>query len=111
MDFDSELAAIQWALRTDCTRVVYVTRKQVRGLVSLMRQGLKNPDHDTRVAVLDLLVGEFTHTITGEPVVSTKSLTSPIASYLINQLKEPNSHPWKLNEHGRSLLAEAEARI
>jgi len=109
-DFDAELAAISWAVQNDCTALIYITQKQIRRLADLMEQGLSRPnDRKLRIAVLRLLVGDAAKMVTGVEVRSTKNLTSPIASYLINQLKTNGSYD--INEHGRWLLREAEARV
>lgn len=110
-EFEAEIEAIQWVIRTDYNRLIYVTQKQIQGLNALLRQGLSTPDREKRIAVVKRLVGAEVRSITGVEVQSTKNLTSPIASYLIEQLKEPNSTPWQLSEHGRWLLHEAEQHI
>lgn len=109
MDFNAELEAIQWVLKTDCTELIYVSRKQVQGLASLMGQEIK--DRDTRIGVLDLLVGDFMYNVFNVIVKSTKNLTSPVASYLISQLRQPNSSPWKLSKHGKWLLENGKQRL
>lgn len=109
-DFEAELAAISWAIHNDCDSLVFVTRKQVRRLVNLMKQGLSRPnDRKLRIEVLRVLVGKATQAVTGVEVKSTTNLTSPIASYLINQLKTNGSY--EINDHGRWLIREAEARV
>lgn len=110
-DFEAELAAMQWVISSDYNKLVYVSQKQVQGLNALLNQGLSDKSRDVRIAVVRRLVGEVAKTITGVEVLSTKNLTSPIASYLIEQLKEPDSIPWRLSEHGRWLIHEAETHL
>jgi hypothetical protein len=110
-EFEIELQAMQWVIRSDYSRIIYVTQRQIQGLNALLRQGLSTPEREKRIAIVKCLVGAEVRQITGIEITSTKNLTSPIASYLIEQLKEPNSTPWKLSEHGQWLLNEAERHI
>lgn len=109
MNLDNELEAIRWALDADCTELIYVTQSQVFGLVSLMRQVLKK--REERIAVLRLLIGDFMEAHFGVTVESTKNVTLPVASYLINQLLEPDSDPWVLSKYGQELLEKAHERV
>lgn len=109
MNLDNELSAIQWNLlaRAD---MVYVTSKQVLGLVSLMQQGLTDTSRETRLNILNLWAGEAMRNITGIDITSTKNLTSPVASFLINLLLDNKEDTWKLSDYGKELIKCSEAR-
>lgn len=110
-EFEAELEAMRWVIHSDYSKMVYVTQKQIQGLNALLNQGLADKSREHRIAVVRVLVGSEAKAITGVAVESTKNLTSPIASYLIEQLKEPDTLPWRLSEHGKWLIHEAEAHI
>jgi len=111
MNIHDEIAAINWELRTNRCRIIYITAKQVGTLANLINQGLEEKTHEHRIGVLRILVGSFMKDLTGYDIVSTKSLTSPVASYLIDQFMVPNVHPRRLSDYGREIIAEAERLI
>lgn len=110
MDIDVELYAIRWNLSSK-TDIIYITKKQVLALVSLMQQGLTDNRRETRIEILSLWAGETVKMVTGVEITSTKSLTSPIASFLINLLVDNTQEGWKISEYGKELIKCSEAYI
>lgn len=108
-DFAAEVAAMDANIRASYNRYIFVTKKQIMFLNSLLREGLESKDRSMKIAVVRLLVEPAVQKIAGVPVTSTKCLTSPIASYLIEQLKERDGYG--LSDHGRWLLKEAELHV
>ena len=102
-----EIEALKQNLLAD-TSLRYVSLPQIGGLNGLIRQGLQHRTREMRLAVLREWAGEAVYRITGEELTSTKNLTSPIATFLINILLEPDSTPWRLTPYGRSLIVETE---
>jgi len=109
MNFDVELDALHANLRAE-NDIIYVTRKQVNGVVGLMRQGLKDDSRNNRIDVLRLMAAEAIKSITGVDLITTKQLTLPTASFLISLLKEPGDD-WILSTYGEEFLSMAEARV
>lgn len=109
MNLDDELEGLHRNLLAR-TEIVFVSDGEVGGVNGLLRMGLKDKSDDMRHKVLNLLVGPAMIRITGIPVHSAKNLTSPVAIFLIDQLREPESKPWRLSEYGRKLLSLAEER-
>lgn len=109
MDFDMELDALHENLRAE-NDIVYVTRKQVNGVVGLMRQGLEDDSRKNRIDVLQLMAAEPIKSITGVNLITTKQLTLPTASFLISLLKEPGDD-WTLSPYGKEFLSLAETRV
>lgn len=107
MNVQAELQAHESNLKTAGGIEPFVTRKQVQGIVSLMRQVI--PDRDERITVLRLIAGGAMMKVAGIEIQSTKNLTGRMASYLIDQLLEPNSTPWKLSDYGRDFLEATKA--
>lgn len=108
-EYEAELAAISWIIRTDySTPVCPATDKQVSGIIRLISQGISDTSRAARIRVLQRLVGPEIKRLKGVELQSTRDLTSPIASYLINQLKDPRSTEWRLSPHGQWLIHEAE---
>jgi hypothetical protein len=110
MNVESELEALKQNLLAD-TSLRYASLPQIGGLNGLIRQGLQHRTREMRLAVLREWAGEAVYRITGEELTSAKNLTSPIATFLINLLLEPDSTPWRLSNYGRSLIAETEKVI
>ena len=110
MNIDNELYAIRWNLSSK-TDVIYITKKQVLALVSLMQQGLTDKSRQTRIDVLSLWAGEAMMTVAGVEITSTKNLTSPIASFLINLLLDSKQEDWSISEYGKELIKCSEARV
>lgn len=110
MDLDNELSAIQWNLLSK-TDIVYISNKQVLALVSLMQQGLTDVCRKTRLGILKLWAGEAMRRIAGVEIASTKNLTSPVASFLINLLLDNKEEEWKISDYGRELVKCSEARV
>lgn len=108
MDIQAELEAHTANLKAVGGIEPYVTQKQVQGIVSLMRQAF--PERDQRIAVLRLIAGPAMQAVAGVEITSTKNLTGRMASYLIEQLREPGSTPWKLSGYGQRLLEAAKAQ-
>ena len=105
-----EIEALKQNLLAD-TSIRYVSLAQIGGLNGLIRQGLENKSRRMRVEVLKEWAGEAIHAITGQEITSAKNLTSPIATFLINQLLEPDSNPWRLTPYGKKLIVETEKVI
>lgn len=110
MDIESELEALKQNLLAD-TRIIYCTPQQIGGLNGLIRKGLENKSRTVRIAVLKRLAGEAMESIHGVPFESSKALTSPAASFLINLLLEPDTRPWELSSYGRNLIMETEKLV
>jgi len=109
MEILVELDALHENLKANPELQPYVTQKQVQGLASLMGQGLEDKSRENRITVLRLLAGPALFDICGVLITSTKNLTGKMASFLIDQLLEPDSNPWRLSEYGRELLSQTEA--
>lgn len=107
MNLETELEALNDNLLAD-TRIIYVTRKQVGGINGLLSMGLEDTSSDMRHAVLNMFAGRAMKRIAGVDVNSATNLTSPVASFLINLLKEDGVEPWQLSEYGRELISLAE---
>jgi hypothetical protein len=113
MDLDAHLEALTDNLKAEHSEIVYVTLGQIRGLNILLKQGLRSQNRGMRIAVLGLLAGPAMKDICNVDIQSSKNLTSPVASFLISLLKDPESpeKDWYLSEYGIELLAAAEKRI
>ncbi len=109
MNLDVELEGLKRNLLSR-TEIVFVSRDEVGGVNGLLRMGLQDKSDEMRHKVLNLLVGPAMLKITGVVVNSARKLTSPVAIFLIDQLREPDSKPWRLSAYGRELLALAEER-
>lgn len=107
MDFELELQGHRRNLRALSDVEPYVTQKQVRSIAMLMGEVL--PGRTDRINVLRLLAGEPMRAVTGVNIESTKNLTGKMASYLINQFKEPESELMELSDYGREFLIRAAA--
>lgn len=111
LNLQDELAGLHDNLTSDC-RLIYISQKQVWAVNSLLSAGLESKSDEVRHEVLDMLVGRAMKVIANVPkVTSAKNLTSPVASFLINQLKEPNSNPWRLSDYGERLLRLCETEV
>lgn len=110
MNLEAELSGLTDNLLAD-TRIIYVTRNQVGGLNGLLNQGLEDKSPDNRHAVLNLLAGTAMLRIAGVKVRSATNLTSPVASFLINILKDNDSTQWRLSDYGKELINQAETRV
>lgn len=107
MDIVAELKAHECNLKAVGGIEPFVTSKQVQAVACLMRQAI--PERTERIAVLKLMAGNAMKSITGIEIQSTKNLTGRMASYIIAQLLDPNSTPWKLSNYGREFLVAAAA--
>jgi hypothetical protein len=111
MNIEDELNAIHQNLLAN-TDLRYVTMKQLGGLNGLIRQGLEHKSRMIRMAVLERWAGEAMKKLWNiEEFDSSKCLTSAGASFLINQLIEPDTHPWELSQYGRELIKETEKLV
>lgn len=111
MNIKEELEALHDNLLAN-TELRYVTMKQLGGLNGLIRQGLENKSRMMRMAVLEKWAGEAMKKLWNiKEFDSSKCLTSSAASFLINQLIEPDTHPWELSQYGRELIKETEKLV
>jgi hypothetical protein len=119
-DLDTEISAITANLEAEHDKVLsagesssmYASQRQLFGLNGLLRKGMKNTDNTTRYAVLDVIAGKAVkHKLGISPIKSSKNLSGPMTSVLINLLLEPESKPWRLSEYGYWLISAAEARV
>lgn len=109
MNIEYELQALHRNLKS-ALGSYYVTRRQVGALVYLMLQGLPDrKDRPLRIAVLREWIGEPMKTLHNIDVQSTKNITGPMASFLIEILSEPNNPEMILSKYGHKLI-EATAR-
>ena len=93
------------------TEIRYISLKQIGGLNGLIRQGLEEKTRDMRILVLREWAGDAMWAIERQVINSTKNLTSPIASFLINLLKEDDSTPWRLSDYGQRLISITEKAV
>jgi hypothetical protein len=110
MEINSELEALRQNLLAD-TSLRYISSKQVGALNGLIRQGLEDKARRMRLNVLREWTGEAMKRIASVEVASTKNLTAPVATFLINLLLEPGSTPWRLSDYGKQLIEQTEKRI
>lgn len=111
LTLDDELEAIYENLvRLD---PYYITEKQVGALASLITMGLTDKTREMRLSVLKLLAEKAMQHFEGDnfEVKSTKNVNGGIASFLIDQLMEPQSKPWRLSSFGKQLISKCEARV
>lgn len=108
-DLDTELEGIHNNLLAQSED--FLSARAMHGLRRLMELGLEDPSHENRVAVLCLIAGRAMRQIFNVEIRSTKNLSQGIAVYLIGLFLEPDTKPWRLNEYGRRLLADCEARV
>lgn len=104
-ELEAQVKAINQAIIAGHYRLIPVSGKQIKFLNALINGGLKNTRH--RIPVIRMLVGDAIKKITGEEFASTKQLTLPVASFLLNQIVDPWTH--SLSSHGQWLLEQAEA--
>ncbi len=108
-ELELEIQAMSANIRAQYCGLTYVSLKQITALNGLLNKGLVSKKRETRIAVVRLLVGPVIKDIVGVDITSTKCLTSPVCSYLIEQLKE--RYGWELSNHGAWLLSEAENAV
>lgn len=109
-DLRTERAALYEAITT-ADHHVYVSQDQVGGLIGLVKQGLKDKSRENRVAVMAYLIGDAVKDTLGVEFRSYKNMSSSVATMLINQLRVPESVPWRLSAYGQRLLSAAEGAI
>ena len=107
-NFDEELQALHDNL--DNIPYVISTLTQAQALAIIMQKGLQDSDRDTRLAVLDVMVGDVTRKNWDFTPGSTKDLPLQMISFLLNILIEPDEDNWELTDYGRKFLKHAEAR-
>ncbi|MGC9385196.1 MAG: hypothetical protein ACP5D6_11405 [Kosmotogaceae bacterium] len=111
MNIEEELEALHDNLLAN-TELRYVSKRQLGGLNGLIRQGLEHKSRMMRMAVLEKWAGKAMKKLWNiEKFDSSKCLTSSGASFLINQLIEPDTHPWELSRYGRELVEETEKLV
>jgi hypothetical protein len=110
MNLDIELQALTQNLLAD-TSIQFITQLQIGGLNGLLSMGLQDKSPETRHAVLRVLAGDAMFKIAGVEVNSAKNLTGPVATFLINILKQLDSSPWRLSRYGTELIAAVESRV
>lgn len=111
MDIDTEVQAIR-KLMLARPEIVYETSNQVGALAGLMTQCLQNKDKGIRIAVLRFIVGDVMWDIAGvKEVNSTKNLTSPAASILIELFRDPTQEKWRASDYARELIGAIEQRV
>lgn len=110
MNIETELEALHENLLAQ-NRNTYVSLSQLGGLNGLIRQGLENKSRMMRVKILKKWAEPAMKQLTGVSIGSSKNLTSPVASFLINLLIEPDTTPWELNSYGRELIQETEKLV
>lgn len=110
MNIEHELEALHENLLAQ-DRIAYVTLEQLGGLNGLIRKGLENKSRMMRIKVLKKWAEPAMKRIAGVSIESSKNLTLPVASFLINLLIEPNTSPWKLSTYGKELIKETEKII
>lgn len=107
MDITHELSALHRNLLSTPGRQYFVSRKQIGSLVCLMMQGLPDrKDRDLRIAVLRAWIADSMKQLFDVEVESTKNISGPIASFLIDLLREPNNPEMVLNDYGHELIEE-----
>ena len=109
MDFEVELDALYRNLTAD-RRIIYITQKQAVTLASLMSGGLESNNRAVRIEVLRLIAEQALEEVAGAKLNSTKNLTSPMASFLINYFRK-NENSWELADAGRMVLSLAESFV
>lgn len=88
----------------------YITQKQCQVLARLM--GEVFPKRWQRIEALNLIAGKAVQRVTGiTEITTTKNLTSSMASYLINQLKDKRDDEWTLSRYGREFLEGAKTLL
>lgn len=109
MILEVELKAIQNNLDANTDRI-WVTAKQLRTLAILMQKGLGSTDRELRIKVLQMIAGPSLIKAFNIQLVSSKNLTSPMASVLIDYLTE-DTKTWELTDDGKLLLHLAKTRV
>lgn len=111
MNIEDELNAIHENLLAN-TELRYVSMKQLGGLNGLIRKGLESKSRKIRMAVLEKWAGDAMKRLWNiKEFDSSKCLTSAGASFLINQLIEPDTSPWELSQYGKELIRETEKLV
>jgi hypothetical protein len=110
MIIEIELEALHENLLAQ-NRIAYVTLEQIGGLNGLIRKGLENKSRMMRIKVLKKWAEPAMKQLTGVTIESSKNLTLPIASFLINLLIEPDTSPWELSSYGKELISETEKLV
>ena len=110
LNLRTELEALKQNLLADPT-IEFVTAAQVGGLNGLIRMGCEDKSRDMRVAILKAWAGDAMMAIAGVEIESSKNLTLPVATFLINLLLEPDSTPWRLSEYGLNLIRATEILV
>jgi hypothetical protein len=113
MELQVEVDAIKQNLLANHNHMVYITLKQAQFLASLINEGLVVKRRRLRIRVLNILVGDAMKQIAGiEEIQSTKNLTAPVASYLIDLLQDKDGDEWGgLSDYGRELISQAESVV
>lgn len=89
----------------------FVSEKQVQALASLFSQGLQDKSRNNRIAVMKFLIGDAIKDTLGVEFTSFKNMTSPIAHFLIDYMRNGNEDSWELSQRGRELITAAEKTI
>ena len=110
-NLEEELLAIYDNLIT--TDTYLLSKRQVGALNGLLTMGLEDKSREMRIAVLQMLAGSAMRFIEGDNFVikSGKNLTGGVATFLIEQIKQPQSRPWKLSRFGQDLISACENEI
>jgi hypothetical protein len=118
-DLDVEISAITVNLKAEHHKALAsgsewnlcASDKQLFGLNGLLRQGMKDTDRRTRLSILKIITGQAVADCLGiREIVSSRNLSAPMISVLINLLREPESSPWRLSDYGRWLISATEAK-
>lgn len=110
MKIEDELYALKQNLLS-VNEIRYVSAAQVKALASLITQGLEHKNRDMRIAVLRVWANDAMKQIVGIEINSGKNITSPIASFLISLLKDPEPDMWTLSPYGQTLIRETEKYV
>jgi len=108
-DFNLEVQALRMAIRFS-SHQRFISKKQVLGLIILVEQGLKDKSRETRLAVMNYLIGDEIRDALYVRFQSFKNMSGECATILIEYLKKPGDE-WSLSENGKRLIACAEDRI
>jgi len=104
MDIEKELQALHRNLMS-VTSNYYVSQKQIGVLIYLMLQGLPDrKDRGLRIAVLRAWIGKPMHEMYNVDVMSTKNISGPIASFLIDLLRKSGTDEYVLSKYGCQLI-------
>lgn len=111
MNIEQELEALHTNLLAN-TDIRYVSQKQLGGLNGLIRKGVEDKSREMRIAILEKWAGEPMRRIANvQEFTTSKNITSPVATFLINLLIVPDSSPWKLSQYGKELIRETEKLV